>query len=69
MWLHKLAIGGNLTLAGNDTLTFDLVNGASLSSLAQGTYIIATYTGSLTGQFLTDATLQPNWSINYGVQP
>ena len=65
----ELTIGGtssNLALNGTDTLTFALVNGASLANLASGTYIIATYTGSLTGgQFATDATLQPNWSISY----
>lgn len=71
--VDELTIGGgtarNLTLAAGDNLTFALVNGGSLSSLAPGTYVIANdITGGVlagAGTFATDSTLQSNWSITY----
>ena len=63
----ELLIGGvnnNLVLNATDTLTFALVNGGSLSSLAAGTYVIADDTvGTLSGAF-TYGTLPSGWTIN-----
>ena len=57
--LNSLSIAGNLILSDDPTLN---VSG----SLVPGTYIIASYDGTLNGQFATPLDLPAGDTINYG---
>ncbi|HEX4083587.1 MAG TPA: autotransporter-associated beta strand repeat-containing protein, partial [Chthoniobacteraceae bacterium] len=62
-----LAINGNLTLSGSDNLTVNLING---SLPADAAYVIATYTGTLSGTFLTPANLTAEgYKVDYTSDP
>ena len=63
-----LAINGNLTLSGSDNLTVNLINGSLPGGGA--TYVIATYSGSLAGTFLTPANLTAGgYKVDYTSDP
>ncbi len=57
-----LQVNGNLTLAGNDTLTVSVLNGAA----SQPSYEIAAFTGTLSGTF-ANVNIPANYQINYGL--
>jgi autotransporter-associated beta strand protein len=63
--LLQITNGGALTLAGNDTLTVDLVNGSSLANPLSG-YEIASYTGMLSGVF-ANVNIPAGYVVDYGV--
>ena len=56
----KLAVTGNLTLTGSTLAISTLSGGAT-----QGTYVIATYTGTRTGTFATVTGLPNGYTVNY----
>lgn len=59
-----LAVNGSLTLAGQDTLTLNLLDGGHLTSGA--TYTIATFEpNDLTGSFSTIKNLPANYRVSY----
>lgn len=57
----RLAIVGNLDLSGVDALTVSLLNSAPTGS---NSFIIATYTGTVTGTF---DSVTPGYVVDYGV--
>ena len=57
--LNSLSIAGNLILNDDPTLNFS-------GSLAIGTYTIASYGGTLNGQFAAPLNLPADDTINYG---
>jgi len=57
-----LAINGNLALNGSDILTVNLINGALPIN---GSYEIVSYTGSLSGTFMTPSNLPAGYQIDY----
>ena len=57
-----LFINGNLNLGADDQLTLTLLNGVT----ATGSYTIATYTGTLSGEFNNTVGMPSGYTINYG---
>jgi len=58
----KLTINGNLSLNGTDTLVLNLLN----STPTTNSFVIATYSGTLTGTFSADLSGVPGYTIDYG---
>jgi hypothetical protein len=64
--LLSITNGGDLTLAGNDTLTVDLVNGTQLT---QPSYVFAILTGggTINGTF-SNLNIPSDYAVDYGAE-